>query len=409
MSEQLDNSAFRKKRLKDLLLRLHDGESQQSVQQELLASLSNIPYGEVVEVEQQLIQEGLPAEEILRLCDAHSAVLNGSIDVSAARKVPVGHPLDTFIHENKALLEVTQQAIKIIERLPSEAEGSLPGTILELTGLFNKLLDVDKHYKRKEYLAFPYLEKIGVTGPPKVMWGKHDEIRGLLKGSIEVLKTTDVSKDDFLAAAELLLSPALKGVFDMVGKEEQILFPMLMDSLTEADWWEIEKQSMEIGYCLYDPPTAWRPTGSSETPSAESPQHGDSIKLSTGFLTVEELQSLFSTLPVDVTFVDRDDKVRFYSQGKDRIFPRTRAIINRDVRHCHPPASAHIVEKILNDFKSGKQERAPFWINMGGRLIHIEYLALRNDKGEYLGTIEVTQDVTGHRQLEGEQRILSYK
>ncbi len=114
-------------------------------------------------------------------------------------------------------------------------------------------------------------------------------------------------------------------------------------------------------------------------------------------------------MPVDMTFVDKDDKVKYFSQSKDRIFQRNRAIINRDVRHCHPPASAHIVDKILDDFKSGKQDRAPFWINMGGKLILIEYFALRNEKGEYMGTLEVSQDLTEYRALEGEQRILSYK
>jgi len=110
-----------------------------------------------------------------------------------------------------------------------------------------------------------------------------------------------------------------------------------------------------------------------------------------------------------MTFVDKDDKVKYFSQSEERIFQRNRAILNRDVRHCHPPASAHIVDKILEDFKSGKQTRAPFWINMGGRFIHIEYFALHNDKGEYSGTLEVSQDLTELKKLEGDQRILSYK
>jgi DUF438 domain-containing protein len=118
--------------------------------------------------------------------------------------------------------------------------------------------------------------------------------------------------------------------------------------------------------------------------------------------------SILNTLPVDITFVGQDDKVKYFSQSADRIFQRNRAILNRDVRHCHPPASAHIVDKILDDFKSGKQDHAPFWINMGGKLIHIEYFALRDTDGSYLGTLEVSQDLTTYRSLQGEQRILSY-
>jgi hypothetical protein len=128
-----------------------------------------------------------------------------------------------------------------------------------------------------------------------------------------------------------------------------------------------------------------------------------------GTFTAEELLAIMNNLPVDMTFVGRDDKVKYFSQSRDRIFARTRAILNRDVRHCHPPASAHIVDKILDDFKSGKEDYAPFWINMGGRMIHIAYFALRNEQGEYLGTLEVSQDLTGYRALEGERRILSYE
>jgi len=133
------------------------------------------------------------------------------------------------------------------------------------------------------------------------------------------------------------------------------------------------------------------------------------VQLPTGNFSTKELLAILNTLPVDMTFVDKNDKVKYFSQARDRIFQRNRAILNRDVRHCHPPASAHIVDKILEDFKSGKQERAPFWINLGGKFVHIEYFALKDENGDYLGTLEVSHDLSGYRALEGEQRILSYK
>ncbi|MCK5079311.1 MAG: DUF438 domain-containing protein, partial [Bacteroidales bacterium] len=247
------------------------------------------------------------------------------------------------------------------------------------------------------------------TGPPKVMWGKHDEIREQLKGSLEILNTPGITKDDLVTSAELILKPAVKGVAEMIIKEEEILFPMSMDALTDSDWYEIQKQSLEIGYCLIDPKEDWKPDSIEKEDINMLQKEGGNIQLPTGGFTVEELLAILNTMPVDMTFVDKNDKVKYFSQSKDRIFQRNRAIINRDVRHCHPPASAHIVDKILDDFKSGKQDRAPFWINMGGKLIHIEYFALRNDKGEYLGTLEVSHDLTEYRALEGEQRILSYK
>lgn len=409
MSEHIDNSKFRKAKLKELILKLHEGESEEEVRHELLVSLSNIPYGEVVEVEQELISEGLPEEEVLKLCDAHSAVLEGRVDLSAAKTIPQGHPVDVMLEENKALKRVAGNVLSQLNALEYVKEEHFEETVLQLKAGFNQLVDVDKHYQRKEYLLFPYLEKIGITGPPKVMWGKHDEIRELLKGSIEILHTPDLTKDDLTASAELVLIPAARGVVEMTVKEEEILFPMAMDALADADWYQIRKQSVEIGFCLYDPPTEWIPEGMEQENINEAQKDGGNIQLPSGGFTAEELLAILNTVPVDMTFVDRNDKVKYFTQGTERIFQRNRAILNRDVRHCHPPASAHIVDKILEDFKSGKQDRAPFWINLHGKFIHIEYFALRNEKGEYLGTLEVSQNLTEYRALEGEQRILSYK
>lgn len=409
MSEHIDNSKFRKSKLKEIILKLHEGGAQETVRQELLENLSNIPYGEVIEVEQELIAEGLPEEEVLSLCDAHSAVLHGNVDLSASKSIPEGHPADVLIQENKLLKRLSDNATEEILALKYRRGEDYDEAILRIRGYFNQLMDVDKHYQRKEYLIFPYLEKVGITGPPKVMWGKHDEIRDLLKGSIEILQTAELTPEDLQASAEIILLPALKGVFEMTIKEEEILFPMLMDTLADGDWYEIQKQSLEIGYCLYDPQVEWKPAGIEPESINALQKEGGNIQLLTGGFTAEELLSILNTVPFDMTFVDRNDKVKYFSQSSERIFQRNRAILNRDVRHCHPPASAHIVDKILEDFRSGKQNRAPFWINMKGKMIHIEYFALRNEAGEYLGTLEVSQDLTGYRALEGEQRILSYK
>ena len=401
MSEQIDNSKYRKSRLKELILKLHAGESEDTVRSELLKSLGSIPYGEVVEVEQELIAEGLPEEEVLKLCDAHSSVLKGNVDLSVSKKIPPGHPVDVLVQQNRALKSVTDAATTIISSLNNIEEEKLQDAILNLIGLFNQLIDVDKHYQRKEFLIFPYLEKLEITGPPKVMWGKHDEIRELLNGSLEILRTKEITKDDLISSSEIIFQPAIKGVSEMIIKEEEILFPMLMDSLSEADWFEIQKQSLEIGYCLYDPPNEWMPTGIIIDDINMIEKQGSNIQLPSGNFSVEELLAILNTLPVDMTFVDKNDKVKYFSQSRDRIFQRSRAILNRDVRHCHPPASAHIVDKIIEDFKSGKQDRAPFWINLKDKFVHIEYFALSNEKGEYLGTLEVSQDLTNFRELEG--------
>jgi len=409
MSELINNSRSRKEKLKEILLQIHHGGSTEAVQNELLLSLSQIPYGEVVEVEQELISEGLPEEEILDLCDAHSSVLEGRVDLSALKPVAAGHPVDVFRKENEEIRKLTNSIFAFISEIRDEPSESISDKLIKLRGFFNTLYDVDKHYQRKEYLLFPYLEKMEITGPPKVMWGKHDEIRELIKGSIEVLETIEMTKEEFSAVAELVLEVAAEGAKQMITKEEEILFPMALDVLTEADWYEISKQSLEIGFCLFDPLVTWKPEWAEEQSINESQKSGSHIQLPSGSFSAEEIMTILNTLPVDITFVDKDDKVKYFSQSAERIFQRNRAILNRDVRHCHPPASAHIVDKIIDDFKSGRQNCAPFWINMGGKMIHIEYFALRNDKGEYLGTLEVSHNITPYRELEGEQRILSYK
>lgn len=410
MSELINNSKYRKQVLKELILKLHEGGDPEQVRAELIETLKQVPYGEVVEVEQELMQEGLPEEEVLRLCDIHGSVLEGNIDQSAAKEVPEGHPIDVFKHENEELRNVGTAALEALSSLEKVEESAFKPFVFQLQALVNQLMDVDKHYRKKEYLVFPYLEKKEITGPPKVMWGKHDEIREQLKGCIELLKEEVLTKQDLQDAVDLLFKPVIVAVIDMTKKEEEILFPMCMDVLTTEDWWMIHLQTLEFGFTLYDPQVDWKPEGLDECVYNQAGvlnQNGV-IQLPSGSFNAQEIMSILNSVPFDMTFVDKDDKVKYFTQGKERIFTRNRSIINRDVRLCHPPGSVHIIEKILDDFKSGKASHAPFWIQMRGKFIHIEYFALRGEAGEYLGTLEVSQDLTELRSLEGEQRILSY-
>ena len=410
MSELINNSRFRKEKLKELILKLHHGGDPQQVRAELISTLQQIPYGEVVEVEQELIKEGLPQTEVLKLCDVHGEVLDGHIDQSGAQAIPEGHPVDVFKQENKEVRKVVEKAQVLISALYTIKESDFRDYSLKILSCFNDLMDVDKHYKRKEYLVFPYLEKKDVTGPPMVMWGKHDEIRDQLKGCIEILRAEGLKKSDLEDAEEILFSPVLKAVADMTKKEEDILFPMCMDLLTAEEWWQIHRQTLDFGFTLYDPQVDWKPEGIStaDNENKEALNQNGTVHLPSGSFTAGEIMAILNTVPFDMTFVDKDDKVKYFTQGKERIFARSRSIINRDVRLCHPPGSVHIIEKILEDFKSGAASHAPFWIQMQGKFIHIEYFALRDENGKYLGTLEVSQDLSNARSLEGEKRILSY-
>lgn len=407
MNELIDNPTHRKKLLKQLILQLHEGESPAVVKKRLVEVLQKVPYGDVAEVEQELIEEGLPESEILALCDIHTQVLDGHIDHTGAKIVPAGHPVDTLQKENAALEQIVQQLNQLYKEIEAESSTSkVTDHIQQLKIYFNQLMDVDKHYRRKENLVFPYLEKSGITGPPHVMWGKHDQTRELLKAVRETLQSsTELSLDELKAQIPLIFNPASTSITDMILKEEEILFPMSMDALTETEWYQIYQQTIEIGYCLIDPKSEWIPLNIENPAEISDP---GTIQLPSGQFSIIELEAVLNALSVDMTFVDKDNKVKYFSQGKHRIFDRNRAILNRDVSLCHPPASVHVVENILQDFKSGKEDSAPFWLELGGKFIHIEYFALRDKNGDYLGTLEVSQDLTEKRALTGEQRLLSF-
>lgn len=376
----------------------------------LIEVLKSIPYNEVVEVEQELINSNaLSEEEILDFCDLHTAVLDGSINLQGAAPVPAGHPVDTFRKENIAIQKEIESYRQLKEKIGQIGDSEVSGYVMQLRTLFNNFSDIDKHYRRKEYLLFPFLEKHLITGPPKVMWGKHDETRELLKNAHEALSSPIVGAEELRSVIQLMLDHTVEMLEGMIMKEEEILLPMAMDTLTEEEWYKVYAETGEFGYCLIDPEEEWKPAGMRAEKQAYVT--ADAIRLSSGAFNLDELEALFLHLPIDITFVDKNDKVRFFSHSPNRVFERNRSIIGRDVRMCHPPGSVHIVEQILTDFKSGKENKAVFWMSsfMKSRFVYIEYSAVRGKEGEYLGVVEVTQDITQLRKLEGDQRLLSYE
>ena len=409
MSELINNASQRKDKLRSLLLKLHAGENVDSIRKQLIEALTDIPYNEVVEVEQEMIDGNLlTEEEILEFCDLHTAILDGSIDLSGAKGIPAGHPIDTFKKENIALNDEVEKARNLLETAESLTNDKLPGFVLQLRTIFNALSDIDKHYKRKEYLLFPYLEKHLITGPPTVMWGKHDELRVFLNDSIRDLETSISTVNQLQSIINKNLNRTLELIDGMIMKEEEILFPMAMDTLTEEEWYKIYSETIEFGFCLIDPEDEWKPTGI--VIEKQEYVKAGAIQLSSGAFDIKQLEALFLHIPIDITFVDADDKVSFFSHSPNRVFERNRSIIGRDVRMCHPPGSVHIVEQIIDDFKSGKENKAVFWMsNFMGRFIYIEYSAVRDKENNYLGVVEVTQDITQMRKLEGDQRLLSYE
>lgn len=407
MSELINNREYRQKVLKELIMELHDGKSVDQVKERFAKLIEGVTASEISEMEQNLIMEGMPVEEVQRLCDVHAEVFKGSIEdihkPVESSEMP-GHPIHTLKIENKRIKRLIEEDIKpLLQRLESTGDKSeLPS----LSGMLERLWQIDKHYSRKENLLFPYLEKYGITAPPKVMWGVDDEIRNGIKEIKRLLEEAPVPVEDLVQKARDTINKALEMIF----KEENILIPMASDTLTEDEWLSIARESGEIGYTLIDPPLEWVPerTGASsdlQKPAETLPK--GNIKFETGILTQQELEYMLSTLPVDITFIDKDDTVKFFSNNADRIFARTKAVIGRTVQNCHPPASVQVVNKLLEDFKAGKKDSEDFWIKMGDLYVYIRYFAIRNGKGEYLGTMEVTQNIKPIQEIQGEKRLMS--
>ncbi|ABC82959.1 DUF438 domain-containing protein [Anaeromyxobacter dehalogenans] len=410
MSELINNREKRVQTLKEIILHLHRGEAPAAVRGRLAALIADVDASEVAAMEQELMAEGMSHQEVQSLCDLHADVLQ-DVMTRPATPMPLapGHPVHQLRAENRALGAAAQTARQRVRELAALAdEGRFDAERVEALRAFEVLWEVDRHYQRKEHLVFSVLERHGTTGPSKVMWGKDDEVRDLLKASLAALGEEGVSGAELKVVAETVLEPALSALEGMIYKEENILLPMTLGLFTAEDWGEIFRQSPEYGWCLVQPGTGYRPPEPRPVTDAVKLPPAQAVQFPSGTLSFEQLLGLFQALPVDLTFVDRDDRVAFFSEGPDRVFARSRAVIGREVKHCHPPKSVHVVERIVEDFKAGRQSVAEFWIDLHGRFVHIRYFAVRDAAGAYLGTLEVTQDLTRLRALEGERRLLAY-
>jgi DUF438 domain-containing protein len=404
MSELLDNSRHRIETLKRIITTLHDGADPEAVKEEFGELLAEVGASEIAAMENALMADGMPQAEIQRMCDVHAAVLGGAAP-HGPTDVPPGHPVHTFRLENERIREIVADHDKALAEVSDR--GKTTG-VDRWRAAHAALAGLEVHYRRKEYLVFPYLEKAGIAGPPKIMWGVHDEIREKISAAGEVLGGVAELDDDGLQLAfETVVRPMLDQVLGMTDKEDRILWPMTLEHLSARDWEAVRAQWDEFGAGLVEPAGIWLPVVPELPEAPLDVPADDAITLPSGHLSLRQLTALLNTLPMDLTFVDADGKVGFFSEGSDRVFARNRAIIGRRVEDCHPPKSVHIVEQVVDDLKSGRRSVAEFWIQMGGRFVHIRYFAVRDDSGEYLGTLEVTQDIAPLRALEGERRLLA--
>ncbi|MCF6094643.1 DUF438 domain-containing protein [Microaerobacter geothermalis] len=409
MSEMINNreqhihqNSERQEKLKEIFLELYNGKNVDEVKARFDQVIGTVTVEEVAQISQLqrsiLESRDLPQSEVQRLSSAHMSILKGKIeDVQHPEDEP-GHPIHTFKLENREIEKLIQSRLQ--PHLEQFAKEDSDDNIYKLLEDINLLLDIDKHYVRKEHLIFPYLEKYSIYGPSTNMWRIDDYIRDAIKETKRKLMNYNGDKQAVIEGAAYFIQQ----IYDMIYREENILFPMSMNHLTEDEWIKIAHESDEIGYCLTEPAAIWMPERKELNVKAISEGY---IQLGTGVLSLNQLELLLNHLPVDITFIDDQDVVRYFSQGKERIFPRTKAVIGRTVQNCHPPKSAHIVEELLNDFKSGKKDSEDFWIKFRDKYVYIRYFAVRDENKKYIGTLEFTQNIDPIQAIKGEKRILS--
>jgi uncharacterized protein len=377
---------------------------------------------EIAAMEQSLIEGGVPVEHVQKLCEVHVSVFESALKKQPPGKALPGHPAATYKEENRELK-------KILKLFKAEAaKTARSGEVKDLTIIFEQLKKVDIHYQRKENQLFPYLEEVDFTGPSKVMWGKHDEIREQIKTVSAMISDGNLRN---LKSAAKELTTAMKR---MIFMEERILLPTALRKLPDSTWARIRKGESSIGYAWITPGNLWdadiilaaspqpipfRPTSREPIPSqSSSAKNGQPapaaigpdalVGLDVGELTVSQINLMLKHLPLDITYVDEHDAVRYFSEGKERHFPRSPGIIGRSVQNCHPPKSVHIVEKIVASFKNREKSHADFWLKMGEKLIYIRYFAVFDDQDMYRGVLEVTQEISEIQSLEGERKLLDW-
>jgi PAS domain S-box-containing protein len=400
----------RKKALKEILRQLHAGVPPENVKERFKQFLEGVSSLEIAKIEQELIREGISREEIQRLCDVHLAVFKEQLEKQPV-EAATASSINILLEEHKMLQQITQTLGLLADKVAkAESLNAVNEELAQLRRVADELLDAEKHYLREENVLFPVLEKHGITEPPAIMWMEHNQLREKKKQLKRLVENAaNMSFPEFKKQLNELANSIGSAINSHIFKENNILFPAAQRVVTEREWAAIRTDFDEIGYCCFTPESLITKPELDTLKAEEKLMAEGILQFETGTLTKEEVEAILNTLPVDITFVDKDDAVKFFNKAEKRIFVRTKAVLGRKVQLCHPQKSIHVVNRILEAFKKGEKDVAEFWIQMGGRLIHIRYFAVRDKDGKYLGTMEVTQDITDLKKLEGEKRLLDWE
>lgn len=401
MKDRAVQTKERQDKLKDLILRLHEGEDEKIIKEEFAKHFQTVSPLEISVMERKLMkEEGLAAEEIMRLCNVHVAIMKDY--VADPDSIPddfskPGHPVHVLREENLAIEAALMRIRNLLEVYLEEPEAEIKrGLDLQLDILW----EIDKHYARKEHSFFPIMESYGNTAPPQVMWGVDDEIRDLYKDLRKVLEADELDK------IMPIYSEMEYEMQEMIVKEENILIPMVTETFTEDDWITIADEMDEIGYCIVSPLEKWEPKREDLENLLEEPDLDGRLPLGTGSLSLKELDLILDLIPLELTFVGKDDIVKYYDNGEgEKLLARTPTAIGRDVMNCHPPRVHETVSQLIKDLKAGKKDKQVAWYQRkDGIFVHITYAAVRDEEGEFLGILEYVQDITELKNITGENR-----
>lgn len=406
-----DSTDGRKKMLKEMIKQLHEGAPPEQIKEKFKQVIEGTSAEEISRIEQELVKEGMPREELQRLCNVHLAMFAEQVQGEEIH-LPAGHPISILIEEHRVLLQRADRLSLLVGMIEEACDVVYVGDALtELQSIVKEFVEAEKHYQREENVLFPTLEKHGISEPPMIMWMEHDKIREVKKGLRNLAENWNSMKyGDFKEKLSKTAKPLCNLLPDHFFKENNVLFPTALQVVTNEEWVDVRKEFDEIGYCSFTPPQVIVAmlTTTDEKPKTEA-SPTSTLQFETGNLSKEEAEAILDTIPLDISFVDKNDSVKYFNKADKRIFVRTKAVLGRKVQMCHPQKSIHIVNKIVEAFKADKKDVAEFWIPLGDQFVHIRFFAVRGRKREYLGILEVVQDITDIKKLEGQRRLLDWE
>jgi DUF438 domain-containing protein len=407
MSELIDNRKLKIEKLTDYALGVLDGENGAELYRQYKDVLETVEPRDVITVVDELVKTNEEMDEIKRAVNKILNIFYEALKSKGKFEPKENGFLYLLMKENREMEKRMDKLRANVKRIFKEKDPK--SELLKLKDkIKGELLDLqeyEKHYAKKENVFFPYFEQYFEDFRClKVMWSMHDDARRIIKSLLENLE----QDEPFISQFNMEIGKLYFSILPVIFREEYILYPMANRTLLPVHFDEMLLQSKEIGFSYIELPEGFS-FGKAVEKKQEEVLESGIVDLGTGKLKVKDISMLFNHLPVDITYVDENDEVKYFSTPKDRFFVRSGAIIGRKVQNCHPHESVDVVNKIVASFKSGEKSEATFWINIKGKFILIRYFAIHDDSGNYKGVLEVSQDVTEIRKLEGERRLLDWE